>query len=829
MDFKYYIDEKKFRVKPAERYIRVNGWCFERQGQNFEYECEIDGKPVQCSVKKVTRPDVLSKYGKRYKAPKDAGFHIKTYLEQGCEPKSYSLYIRRGGARKCIVSMDKRELEKVRDESTISYYIDWVHVEPLKIILSGWAVSAAGTEKTHVSIRDEAGKTQKTKLQRVERKDVEEAGFIEAGNVECGFLIEFIYQPGKCYTLVIEDGVKRKKITLDPVKLKRYNSIRDYKRFAVLFAKALNAGNVKKGVKHLKKNGLHGLKDHILSCISMQGKPYGQWFEENKVTREELEKQRNAVFEWQPRFSIIVPTYKTPEKFLREMIDSVRQQSYGNWELCIADGSGGDAVVERILEQYAAGDKRIKYTLLKENLGISGNTNAALSMVTGDYVGLFDHDDVLTPDALYEVASALKECRYDILYTDEDKMSGDGEEFNDPNFKPDFSMDLFRSHNYITHFFVVKTEIIRRIGGFRPEFDGSQDYDLMFRCIEQAEHIKHIPKILYHWRIHMNSVAGDPASKMYAYEAGKRAIEEHLKRTGLQGIVGHVGLWGMYHVTYAVTGNPLVSIIIPNKDHAGDLRTCINSIQKKSTYKNYEFIIVENNSTEKETFEYYKELEEIHPNVRIVYWKGEFNYSAINNFGVNHAAGKYLLFLNNDTELLTGSGIEEMLGLCMREDVGAVGAKLLFKDDTVQHAGIVVGFGNYAGHVHMGLRRDDYGYMVRARINCNYSAVTAACLMTKKSLFDKVGGFDEQFAVACNDVDLCLKFRQEGKLVVYNAFSEWYHYESKSRGYEDTPEKLKRFEKEVEKFQKKWPGILAQGDPFYNPNFAINQAPFTLA
>lgn len=327
----------------------------------------------------------------------------------------------------------------------------------------------------------------------------------------------------------------------------------------------------------------------------------------------------------------------------------------------------------------------------------------------------------------------------------------------------------------------------------------------------------------------MNSVAGDPASKIYAYEAGKRAIEEHLKRTGLQGIVGHVGLWGMYHVTYAVTGNPLVSIIIPNKDHAGDLRTCINSIQKKSTYKNYEFIIAENNSTEKETFEYYKELEEIHPNVRIVYWKGEFNYSAINNFGVNHASGKYLLFLNNDTELLTGSGIEEMLGLCMREDVGAVGAKLLFKDDTVQHAGIVVGFGNYAGHVHMGLRRDDYGYMVRARINCNYSAVTAACLMTKKSLFDKVGGFDEQFAVACNDVDLCLKFRQEGKLVVYNAFSEWYHYESKSRGYEDTPEKLKRFEKEVEKFQKKWPGILAQGDPFYNPNFAINQAPFTLA
>ncbi len=828
MDFKYYIDQKKFRIKPAERYIRVNGWCFEKKGKPFTYESEVNGKVVESRIKKIVRPDVQSKFNGKYSPAADTGFHIKTYVENGVTPESYRLYIRRGSYRKCIVSMDRKEIIALKDESTISYNIDWVHVEPLKIILSGWAVSTSGTDKVHVSVRDDMGKALKVKMQRTKRKDVEDAGLIEAHNVECGFIVEFICDPGKCYTLVIEDGVKRKKIRLDPVKLKKYERAQRSKQFAVRFVKALNKKNIEKGMKYLRKNGLHGLKDHILSCVNAQGKPYQQWFEENKATEADLKKQRETIFAWQPKVSIIVPTYKTPEIFLREMIDSVRNQSYQNWELCIADGSGGDENVERILEEYAVMDSRIKYCLLKENLGISGNTNAALDLVSGDYVGLFDHDDILTPDALFEVASALQEYRYDILYTDEDKMTGDGSEFNDPNFKPDFSMDLFRSHNYITHFFVVKTEIIKKIGGFRSEFDGSQDYDLMFRCIEESDKIRHIPKILYHWRIHMNSVAGDPASKMYAYEAGKHAIEEHLKRVGIEASVEHVGLWGMYHVKYATPGDPKISIIIPNKDHIEDLDLCIKSIQKRSIYKNYEFIIIENNSSEKKTFEYYKYLEEQYSNVKVVYWKEGFNYSAINNFGVQYAAGEYLLFLNNDTEMITESALSEMLGICMRKDVGAVGAKLLYADDTVQHAGIVIGFGNYAGHVHVGLKRDDYGYMVRARINCNYSAVTAACLMTKKALFEEVGGFDEQFAVACNDVDLCLKLRKADKLIVYNAFSEWHHYESKSRGYEDTPEKLKRFEKEVEKFQKKWPEILENGDPFYNPNFAINQAPYTL-
>ncbi len=585
---------------------------------------------------------------------------------------------------------------------------------------------------------------------------------------------------------------------------------------------------VKEIAKYVKDNGFSGLGEYIVMRVNTAGKPYKIWFEAHKPSEEELKRQTETVFGWEPKISIIVPTYRTPLEYLQEMIDSVRNQTYQNWELCIADGSEDDKTVREELERYSQMDSRIKYKILERNLGIAGNTNAALELVSGEYTGLFDHDDILAPNALHEIVKALQEDKYDIIYTDEDKITDDTKEHIDPNFKPDFSMDLFRSHNYITHFFVAKTEIINKIGGFRSEYDGSQDYDLMFRCIENSNKIKHIPMILYHWRIHMNSVAGDPSSKMYAYEAGKKAIEDHLERMGVDAAVEHLGLWGMYHVKYAVHGEPLVSIIIPNKDHVKDLDLCISSLFEKSAYQNFEIIIVENNSNEEETFVYYDELKERHDNIRVIRWEKGFNYAAINNYAVQYAKGNYLLFLNNDTELIAPESITEMLGLCMREEVGAVGAKLLYADDTVQHAGVVVGFGNYAGHVNTGIGRDDYGYMVRARINCNYSAVTAACMMTKKSLFQQVGGFDERFVVACNDVDYCLKLRELDKLIVFNAFSEWYHYESKSRGYEDTAEKKQRFQREIGIFQKKWQKILDEGDPFYNKNFPVTRAPFTL-
>ncbi|WP_302695136.1 glycosyltransferase family 2 protein [Blautia argi] len=827
MQYKSCIDVIKYRIKPDESYIRVNGWAFEKNGQPFELITEINGKVVANRLKKIKRPDVVKKF-KHFAVDKMCGFHIKVYVDPEETIEEFQFYIQAEGKKKLIKKLEKQEILDIVDRSSISHNIDQYYIDKEHIVVSGWTFSNIENMSVKYKVFDSDEKEIKFTAQILNRPDLVEAGFASKENSRCGFHLEFPYERGKTYKLRLSDGINAINIHLFPEKLMRRQKVKSTIGFARQGIKKTNPRTIKKVFHYMRENGVRGLKAYIIQGVNRREKPYAEWFAENMPSEEELEQQKTKIFEKQPKISIIVPTYKTPEVFLREMLDSVVNQTYANWELCVADGSEGDKTVEEILDNYAKKDKRIRYCILDKNLGIADNTNAALQMATGDYIGLFDHDDLLAPNALYEIVAALQEENYDILYTDEDKITGDGKEHNDPNFKPDFSMDLFRSHNYITHFFVVKHSIMKKIGGFRSEYDGSQDYDLMFRCIENSEKIKHIPMILYHWRIHQNSVAGDPASKMYAYDAGKKAIEAHLKRMHISATVEHQGLWGMYHVKYDTPGNPMISIVIPNKDHVEDLDTCIRSIQSKSSYRNFEFVIVENNSTEKETFAYYESIQKEFDNVRVVTWKGIFNYSAINNFGVNYTNGEYLLFLNNDTEMISEDALKEMLGCCMREEVGAVGAKLLYEDDTVQHAGVVVGFGGYAGHVNTGIGRDDYGYMVRAVINCNYSAVTAACMMTRKSLFLEAGGFDEQFVVACNDVDYCLQLGKMNKLIVYNAYAEWYHYESKSRGYEDTPEKLARFESEVNKFQKKWPEILEKGDPYYNPNFPVTQAPFTL-
>lgn len=593
--------------------------------------------------------------------------------------------------------------------------------------------------------------------------------------------------------------------------------------------KKISVKNFKKIIRYLKLNGVRGLKSVIIDHLR-DPLHYNDWFNRHKITEEELAIQRNTRFEYEPKISILVPTYNTDIKMLHEMIDSVLVQSYGNWELCIADGSLDNSKLREELKEYASKDNRIKVKYLDSNDGISGNTNAALELATGDFIGLLDHDDVVEPDLLFEVVKALQDRDVEALYTDEDKVNAKLTEYMDPNFKPDFSIDLLRSHNYITHFFVVKRDIITEVGGFRSEYDGSQDYDLILRCIEKVKKVGHVSKPLYHWRMCEGSTADNPKSKMYCYDAGKRAIEAHLKRVGIDATVDYAGknLWGLYHVNYIVKNTPLVSIVIANMDHVDDLDKCITSIEEKSTYRNFEIVIVENNSKEENTHEYYETIKHKYSNIRVVLWEREFNYSSINNFGVTYSKGDYLLFLNNDTELITPNAIEEMLGICQRDDVGVVGAKLLYPDNTVQHAGVIIGFGNYAGHIFTMKDDTDNGFMMRAQINCNYNAVTAACLMTKKEIFQKVGGFTEELAVAGNDIDLCLKIRELGYLVVYNAFSKWYHYESKSRGYEDTPEKKERFEKELNIFRRRWGKLLEEGDPYYNKNFPITIAPFTL-
>lgn len=592
--------------------------------------------------------------------------------------------------------------------------------------------------------------------------------------------------------------------------------------------KKLSPYTIQKGFRYLKHYGPKEFWIRLHERFEPEEVPYGPWYEAYVPDEAALEKQRHHHFEYSPLITVAVPAYRTPEKFLAQMIDSLLAQTYGNWELCIANGSPEDSAMKKVLEEYTKKDSRIRVSELTENKGIAGNTNAALEMAQGEFVGLLDHDDLLAPNALYEIVRALDEDRnLDAVYTDEDKVTTELDEHFQPHLKPDFNLDLLRSNNYICHFFVVRRSIVQKVGGFCQEFDGAQDHDFIFRCIETAEKVGHIPEILYHWRTHKASTADNPASKMYAFDAGKRAIEAHLKRTGTEGIVSHTPDLGFFRVKYPVQGQPLVSVIIPNKDEKETLKACIDSIREKTEYPNYEIIIVENNSTTDEIFQYYKELSQ-DPRIRLLRWKKEFNYSAINNYGVRHANGEYLLFLNNDVTVITPGWIKELLGVCQRPEVGAAGVKLIYPDNTIQHAGCVIGLGGIAGHMFVDMPANRTGYLHKASILQDMSAVTAACMMMKRTAFEEAGGFTEKLSVAFNDVDLCLKVRKNHKLIVYDPYVQLYHMESKTRGAEDNKEKVRRFQEEIEYMRCQWIDILKKGDPYYNKNLSLTKWNYSL-
>ncbi len=548
-------------------------------------------------------------------------------------------------------------------------------------------------------------------------------------------------------------------------------------------------------------------------------------------SQEMLREQREDSFARDICFSIIVPLYNTPKKYLIDMIESCQNQTYGNWELCLADGSDGEhAYVGQIVRQMAERDHRIRYQALEKNGGISENTNAALEMASGDYIALLDHDDLLHPSALHEYMKAICEQGADFIYCDEMTFEGKLSHIVTLHFKPDFAIDNLRANNYICHFSVFSKELLHKAGMFRNEYDGSQDHDMILRLTEQARKIVHVPQILYFWRSHPASVASDINSKTYAIDAGKRAVLSHLERCGLQGSVE--SSWAfptIFNVKYELREHALISIIVPNKDHVDMLSRCLASIIDKSTYENYEILVVENNSQEDLTFRYYDMLR-TNPRMKVLYYEEEgFNYARINNFAAEQAGGEYLLFLNNDIEIITPEWMEEMLMFAQREDVGAVGAKLYYPDNTIQHAGVVVGMGadRCAGSPHHRFARDNVGYIGRLCYAQDFSAVTAACMLVSRKVFHSVGGFDERFAVAYNDVDLCMAIREAGYKNIWTPCAEAYHYESVSRGYEDAPEKKERFQREVNLFQEKWKERLEQGDPYYNRNLTLDLPDFS--
>ena len=590
----------------------------------------------------------------------------------------------------------------------------------------------------------------------------------------------------------------------------------------------LSPYTIRKGFRYMKHYGPKEFWIRLHERFEPEEVPYGPWYRAYIPTEETLEIQRKQKFDYSPLISIAVPAYQTPVEFLRQMIESLIVQTYSNWELCIVNASPDNEEMQKVLAEYSAGDSRVRFCNLKENLGIAENTNRAFAMTKGEFVGLLDHDDLLAPNALYEIVKILQDHpQADALYTDEDKVTTELDEHFQPHLKPDFNLDLLRSNNYICHFFVVRKSIVEKAGGFRKEFDGAQDYDFIFRCTENAGEVLHVPEILYHWRTHKASTADNPASKMYAFEAGKRAIEAHLERTGTKGEVSHTQDLGFYRVKYPVQGKPLVSVIIPNKDEKETLQTCLEMLEKNTGYQNFEIIIVENNSTTDEIFRYYKELSG-NRKIHLLRWGKEFNYSAINNFAVAHAKGEYLLFLNNDVKSINPDWLEEMLGVCQRPEVGGVGAKLIYPDNTIQHAGCVIGMGGIAGHMFVDMPADRTGYLHKASLLQDMSAVTAACLLMKKEVFEQAGGFTEELAVAFNDVDLCLKVRKNGYLIVYDPYGKLYHMESKTRGAEDSKEKVRRFQTEIEYMRCHWIDILKNGDPCYNKNLSLTKWNYSL-
>ena len=714
----------------------------------------------------------------------------------------------------------------------MKYKVDVVRIRENSIQLNGWVIGRTPESKAEFQVLDAQKNPVEIRYVATRRDDVSQIYYKQVYDRDYGFDIQFPYNRGEDYWLLITCDGRTARIRYNEELIAKRSSVA-HKRLEKI-RDLMNMETVHVAMEFGKKHGVKAL--FLKSKHKLQGLDndydYAEWYNLTKPTEEELAKQREITFPSQPLLSIVIPAYKTPEKYLREMLDSILAQTYTNWEVCVVNGSpaGEGRIVEKVMQQYVQQDARFHYRDLGENLGISGNTNAALEMAAGDFIVLADHDDTIPEHALYEVAKAINDCpECEVIYSDEDKLDMDGGALFDPHFKPDFNPDLLTSVNYICHLFVVKKCLLDQVGGFRNEYDGAQDYDFIFRCTEKAKEIHHIPKVLYHWRCHQNSTASNPESKLYAFEAGARAIMTHYERCGIPAEKVEKGVdYGIYHTTFEIQGDPLVSVIIPNKDHTQDLDLCMRSLMERASYKNLEFIIIENNSTEAETFDYYEKIQQEFSQVHVVIWEREFNYSAINNYGANFAKGQYFLFLNNDTEVVAEHVIEEMLGFCQRDDVGIAGARLLYEDDTIQHAGVVVGFGGIAGHTFIGLHEAENSYFHRAMCAQDYSAVTAACLMTKAEVFKKVGGFTEELAVAFNDIDFCMKVRQEGLLVVYAPYAVMHHYESKSRGLEDTPEKVARFNREIAIFARRWPEILEKGDPYYNPNLTLRKSNFAL-
>lgn len=689
----------------------------------------------------------------------------------------------------------------------MEYCFDSIFVKNGKIFATGWAVSSVAENEIEITVTDEKKTPVDAIVTWAARPDVGLAkyGDPKAGHV--GIFLEIPFRGQHLVTVHFKEKnaqgnvISEQSLPLNPALIATRKFLKESKAQYV---------STKKSLIWLKKK-----------LTGNEYADYDTWLRIMRVSRQELFAQRKTKFSYAPKFSVVVPLYHTPAKFLKDLVRSMMYQSYANWELCLVNASPEDVHLTSLLENWAMRDKRIRVIRLEKNLGIAQNTNAGIAASTGEFIAFLDHDDFLEPDALFCYADALnKDKTIDVFYSDEDKTDEYAAHYFYPHFKSDFNIDLLHANNYMCHFLAVRKSLVDTVGGLNEKFDGAQDYDFVLRLTEHTKKIYHCPRILYHWRCSNQSTAASQGNKMYAIHAGKAALNAHYKRLGWNARAQEGAVDGWYQTKFTLKEEPLVSILIPNKDHTDDLDVCLNSFFERADYQNYEFIIIENNSVLPETFAYYEKIEKEHDNVKVVYWEAGFNYSAINNFGFKFAKGDYIMLLNNDVELITPDIFQSMLGFCMRPEVGIVGAKLLYNDHTVQHAGVLVGAGGLADHVFKGIHEDDPGYMGRAISSQDVSAVTAACLLVKRSVYEEVGGLEDEFQVAFNDVDFCLKVRKAGYLIVYDADVKLFHYESKSRGMEDTTERFIRFGNEMMLLNSKWDILSTFVDPYYNPNLS---------
>lgn len=727
-------------------------------------------------------------------------------------------------SRKVMIITMKEESTIKREKTNIKYSIDSILRKNGKIAVTGWAYDSISDTPVELSLLEE--KSEGVLFKREYRVDVNQKHKIDREQ-KIGF--EIIFDPSwwKKNTKLKLTSTERECYRVVNLNLNREI---DCTGNTLKSKISLSGKKVSLGIKYCYNNGVKDTVRRIRSEISNELlEEYKKWIEANEKYDIEAVMASIVLFEKKPKISIILPVYNTDEKWLRKCIESVRSQYYTNWELCIADDNSTQNQVKQVLEKYKKNDSRIKVVYRKKNGHISESSNSALEIAEGEYVAFLDHDDLLAPFALFRMVEEInKHENVEIIYSDEDKINK-FEKRSKPFFKPDWSPDNLMSQNYICHFLMIKRALVDEVGGFRIGYEGAQDHDLVLRCTEKTADIYHVPDVLYHWRMIKSSTADNPKAKIYAFEAGKNAIESALARRNIKGTVVGGKTLGTYRVSYDIIGNPRISILIPTKDHARDLKICIESILNKTSYNNFEIVIIDNGSKEKETFallENYKRL--LKDRFVVLDLDVPFNYSYLNNEAVKKSTGDYVLLLNNDIQILTNNWLEKMLGYAQQEHIGAVGAKLYYKDGTVQHAGVVIGLGGVAGHSHKYYSGKSTGYFDRLTIDSNYAGVTGACLLVEKSKYLAVKGLDaENLSIAFNDVDFCLKLVSRGYHNICLSQVECIHYESKSRGKEDTKEKQERFQKEVIFMKNKW-GKYIMGDPYYNKNLTTVREDFSI-